>query len=83
MYRKSQKFVDDIVVLDFETTGLSPERNEIIQIGAIKFEKAKIVDQFARYAKASRQFLGRLRKLLALMTKQSNTRLLLKKVCSN
>lgn len=53
-YQKSQKFVDDVVVLDFETTGLSPERSEIIQIGAIKFEKAKMVDQFARYARASR-----------------------------
>lgn len=53
-YQKSQTFVDDVVVLDFETTGLSPERSEIIQIGAIKFEKAKMVDQFARYAKASR-----------------------------
>lgn len=53
-YQKSQTFVDDVVVLDFETTGLSPERNEIIQIGAIKFEQAKMVDQFAAYAKASR-----------------------------
>lgn len=53
-YQKSQTFVDDVVVLDFETTGLSPERSEIIQIGAIKFEKAKMVDQFARYARASR-----------------------------
>lgn len=53
-YQKSQTFVDDVVVLDFETTGISPERSEIIQIGAIKFEKAKMVDQFARYARASR-----------------------------
>lgn len=52
-YKKSQTFVDDVVVLDFETTGLSPVRNEIIQIGAIKFKKAKMVDQFSRYAKAS------------------------------
>ena len=52
-YKKSQTFVDDVVVLDFETTGLSPVRNEIIQIGAIKFKKAKMVDQFSSYAKAS------------------------------
>ena len=52
-YKKLQTFVDDVVVLDFETTGLSPVRNEIIQIGAIKFKKAKMVDQFSRYAKAS------------------------------
>lgn len=52
-YQKSQTFVDDVVVLDFETTGLSPVRNEIIQIGAIKFEKAKMIDQFSRYARPS------------------------------
>lgn len=52
-YRKSQTFVDDVVVLDFETTGLNPVHNEIIQIGAIKFKKAKMVDQFSRYAKSS------------------------------
>lgn len=52
-YQKSQTFVDDVVVIDFETTGLSPVRNEIIQIGAIKFKQAKMVDQFSCYAKAS------------------------------
>lgn len=52
-YQKSEKFVEDVVVLDFETTGFDPKRNEIIQIGAIKFKKAKMVDQFSRYAQAS------------------------------
>lgn len=52
-YQKSEIFVEDVVVLDFETTGFDPMRNDIIQIGAIKFEKAKMIDQFARYARAS------------------------------
>jgi len=32
---------DDIVFIDFETTGLKPETNRIIEIGAIRFNKEK------------------------------------------
>jgi len=37
--------VNDFVALDIETTGLSPEYNEIINIGAIRFRNNKPVDQ--------------------------------------
>lgn len=37
-------FKDEFVIVDLETTGLSPVKNEIIEIGAIKVMGNKIVD---------------------------------------
>ncbi len=39
-------FVDDYVVIDIETTGLSPAYDEIIEIGAIRYIDNVAVDQF-------------------------------------
>lgn len=38
--------VDDYVLVDIETTGLSPQRDEIIEIGAIKVRNNKIIDTY-------------------------------------
>ena len=40
------KLVDDYVLVDIETTGLSPTKNEIIEIGAIKVKENRIIDTF-------------------------------------
>ena len=40
------KFVDDYVLVDIETTGFSPVKDEIIEIGAIKVEKNKIINEY-------------------------------------
>ena len=39
-------WVDNYVLVDIETTGLSPRTDEIIEIGAIKVKDNKIVDTF-------------------------------------
>jgi DNA polymerase-3 subunit epsilon len=40
-------FNDDLVVLDFETTGLSPESGDrITEVAAIRIRKDRVVDQF-------------------------------------
>ena len=48
------EFPDNFIVVDLETTGLDPEIDEIIQIGAIKIQKDKITDKFNRLVKPSR-----------------------------
>lgn len=52
-YRKSQergkyvkKIVNDYCVLDLETTGLSWQRDQIIEIGIIKVRNQKIIDKY-------------------------------------
>jgi predicted DnaQ family exonuclease/DinG family helicase len=51
------------VVLDFETTGLDPEKEEIIEIGAIKFvngEEAEIFDEMVNPGRPIPEFISRL-----------------------
>ena len=40
---------DSFVVFDIETTGFSPRKNRIIEIGAVKLEGGKIVDRFSQF----------------------------------
>ena len=47
------ELVNDYIVLDIETTGLDPEFDEIIEIGAIKVINGKIVDEFSELVKPS------------------------------
>lgn len=44
-----QNFDADFVVFDIETTGFSPVNNRIIEIGAVKVAKGKIVDRFSTF----------------------------------
>lgn len=43
----------DYVVFDFETTGLESTKDEIIEIGAVKISKGKIVSTFSTFVKPS------------------------------
>ncbi len=44
---KGQTLEDAFVVFDIETTGFSPVKNKIIEIGAVKIEKGEITDHFS------------------------------------
>ncbi|MBR4719417.1 MAG: PolC-type DNA polymerase III [Lachnospiraceae bacterium] len=46
---KSQSLDDKYVVFDIETTGLNPEKNSIIEIGAVKVKGTEIIDRFSTF----------------------------------
>ena len=46
---KGQSLQDSFVVFDLETTGFSPTRNRIIEIGAVKVEQGKITKRFSTF----------------------------------
>lgn len=46
---KGQTFDGSFVVFDIETTGFSPVKNNIIEIGAVKTMRGKIVDRFSTF----------------------------------
>lgn len=48
------KLLSDYVVIDIETTGLSPARDEIIEIGAVRVRGGKIADTFSALIKPER-----------------------------
>ncbi|KAF1085546.1 DNA polymerase III PolC-type [Sporotomaculum syntrophicum] len=44
--RPPAKYPSSYAVIDIETTGLSPEKNEIIEIGAVKIVEHEVIDTF-------------------------------------
>ena len=46
---KGQSLKDSFVVFDLETTGFSPIKNQIIEIGAVKVQDGQIVDRFSTF----------------------------------
>ena len=46
---KGQNLMGTFIVFDLETTGFSPIKDKIIEIGAVKVEKGKITDKFSTF----------------------------------
>ncbi len=46
---KNNLLTDEAVVFDIETTGFSPQKNEIIEIGAVKVKDGQIIDRFSTF----------------------------------
>ncbi len=46
---KGQSLDDSFVVFDIETTGFSPQKDKIIEIGAVKVENGVITDKFSTF----------------------------------
>ena len=56
--RKERDKVEHYIVFDFETTGFSPQKNEIIQIGAVKYDQAhQEIARFNQLIKPTRSYL--------------------------
>ena len=43
------------VAFDVETTGLDPEQNEIIEIGALKVRNGKVVERFMKFIRPTEE----------------------------
>lgn len=50
----------DCTVVDLETTGLDPKRDKIIEIGALKIRKGKVVDSFSKLVNPGRKLPERI-----------------------
>lgn len=67
-------FPDKYVLLDIETTGLSPSYDEIIEISAIRIEHGEIVDEFSELIKPKEkisEFITKLTGITNEMVKNS------------
>ncbi len=52
----NEKISDNIIVVfDIETTGLDPEIDEIIELGAVKIENGNIIEKFSTFVKPNVQ----------------------------
>jgi len=52
----TQKKADTVIVLDFETTGLSPDQGDrAIEIGAVRIENGRITDRFQQLMNPGRR----------------------------
>lgn len=43
------------IAFDLETTGLNPEQNEIIEIGALKVREGKVAERFMEFIRPTGQ----------------------------
>ncbi|NLL80055.1 MAG: DNA polymerase III subunit epsilon [Clostridiales bacterium] len=53
--RRLERYVEDYVVFDLETTGISPNWDEIIEISAVKVEQGRVVDRFSTLVNPGRR----------------------------
>ena len=67
------KWVDNYVLVDIETTGLSPRTDEIIEIGAIKVKENKIIDTYNTLIKIDRNLNPFITKLTGITDKMLET----------
>ena len=63
---RGQTLADDYVVFDLETTGFSPTRDAIIEIGAVKVHEGKIVDHFSCFVDPERPIPLRITELTSI-----------------
>lgn len=66
---RGQSLRDTYVVFDIETTGFNPQKNNIIEIGAIKVENGSITDRFSTYVNPKEPIPFRITQLTTITDK--------------
>ena len=64
--------VDSYVLVDIETTGLSPQKDDIIEIGAIKVKNNEIVDSYNSLINIGRNVPSHITRLTGITTDMLN-----------
>ncbi len=62
----NQKLDDTYVVFDIETTGFSPDKDRIIEIGAVKVVEGEITDRFSTFVNPQTPIPFRIEKLTSI-----------------
>ncbi len=64
-----RRYDDTCVVFDIETTGLSPYKDKIIEIGAVKMAAGEIVDRFSAFVNPERPIPAEIERLTGISDK--------------
>ncbi|HYO48907.1 MAG TPA: 3'-5' exonuclease, partial [Chloroflexia bacterium] len=56
------------IALDLEATGMHPERDEVIEIGAVKFRDGQVVDRWESYVRPSQPVPYKVTQLTGIRT---------------
>lgn len=65
-YTKARTLTDSFVVLDFETTGLKYDENEIIQYGIAEFKNGKLIKEKSQFFKPTKPISKRIVKITGI-----------------
>jgi DNA polymerase-3 subunit epsilon/DNA polymerase-3 subunit alpha (Gram-positive type) len=60
--------LDNITVFDFETSGLDPEKNSVIEVAAIKIREGRLVGEFSTIIKQPIQLEARITEVTGITT---------------
>lgn len=64
-YRESEK-MEAYIAIDLETTGLDPKRDRMIEIGAVRVERGRVVEQFSSLVNPQRTLEPRITALTGI-----------------
>ena len=57
---------DTFVVFDLETTGLDPQKEEILEIGAVRVKEGQILDRYSTFVNPKKRIPGEITKLTGI-----------------
>lgn len=63
---REERMTDSFVCIDLETTGLDPKRDKIIEIGAVRVEKGRIVEEWKTFVNPGQKLSERIVELTGI-----------------